>query len=469
MQLLWPLPAEWQKITTRHGEGGHIGIDISCPNGTPVYAAHAGTVKYEWTAGGGNKVRLTDASGEYTVYAHLQSYTADDREQVKAGDEIARSGNTGSQTTGAHLHFEVHELSGTLVDPLSVMEVPVTGKVGLHIQESRDWLPALVSKYWNYKQADYSWVKVINPAVPDIYQNTHILGRAFWHDNNNSWESDCIKQGAIGAEAYFNYHQPYYAARKGIVTAWEGPNEPCLTSVQAAYQYSDFLFSWVGKMHRAGFKVCGGSIGVGNPRLSTFGESNDILAIILPALCQCDYWSYHAYWDGRLSTSDNWWAFRYREIYNTAKKLGYTLPPLIISECGCDHAGGKYDGWRYRVSWDDHFSDIKLFRSEIAKDSYVEGATLFDVAPANDWVYFEYDEAQCKAIGEDRLVQTITEEIPHEGLPTDETATDAKTLVQKARWWLEEEQRQREAGNTGYAERIRLALIQLLYRAENAL
>lgn len=50
----------------------------------------------------------------------------------------------------------------------------------------------------------------------------------------------------------------------------------------------------------------------------------------------------------------------------------------------------------------------------------------------------------------------------------DETATDAKTLVQKCRWWLEEMQRQAEAGNAAYAERIRLSLIQLLYRAENS-
>jgi len=57
----------------------------------------------------------------------------------------------------------------------------------------------------------------------------------------------------------------------------------------------------------------------------------------------------------------------------------------------------------------------------------------------------------------------------HEGLPEDETATDPATISQKCRWWAEEMQRQWEGGNTAYAQRIRLSLIQLLYRLENVL
>ena len=62
MQLLWPLPPTEHRITTRFGEElldsvgrpyPHAGIDIGCNIGTPVYAAHAGTVRYEWTQAGG--------------------------------------------------------------------------------------------------------------------------------------------------------------------------------------------------------------------------------------------------------------------------------------------------------------------------------------------------------------------------------------------------------------------------------
>ncbi len=58
---------------------------------------------------------------------------------------------------------------------------------------------------------------------------------------------------------------------------------------------------------------------------------------------------------------------------------------------------------------------------------------------------------------------------PHQGLPEEEAATDPATIAQKCRWWAEEMQRQFQAGELAYAERIRLSLIQLLYRLENAL
>ena len=58
---------------------------------------------------------------------------------------------------------------------------------------------------------------------------------------------------------------------------------------------------------------------------------------------------------------------------------------------------------------------------------------------------------------------------PGEGLPEDETATDAHTLAQKVRWWFEEETRCVEAGNTVRATAIRYSLIKLLYRLEEVL
>jgi len=172
-------------------------------------------------------------------------------------------------------------------------------------------------------------------------------------------------------------------------------------------------------MRNAGFKTCGGSIAVGNPQLQVFNDplGNQILTIILPALVQCDYWSYHAYWDGRYNPADNWWAHRYREIVKVAAELGYKLPPLIISECGCDHGGGKLDGWRARMGWAEHWADVQAFSKEIAKDSYVVAATLFTSAPNNDWTYFEYDQAQAETIGKQRLGEPVAD-IPATPAPT---------------------------------------------------
>lgn len=55
-----------------------------------------------------------------------------------------------------------------------------------------------------------------------------------------------------------------------------------------------------------------------------------------------------------------------------------------------------------------------------------------------------------------------------DGLPSEELATDAKTLVNKARWWVEEWVRWSEAGYGIRAHELQLSLIALMYRAENA-
>lgn len=58
---------------------------------------------------------------------------------------------------------------------------------------------------------------------------------------------------------------------------------------------------------------------------------------------------------------------------------------------------------------------------------------------------------------------------PAGDLPEHETSTDAVVLSDKVRWWLEEEQRMREAGNDTRADAIRLSLIKLLYRLTDLL
>lgn len=54
-------------------------------------------------------------------------------------------------------------------------------------------------------------------------------------------------------------------------------------------------------------------------------------------------------------------------------------------------------------------------------------------------------------------------------LPDDETATDAATLMEKVRWWFEEYTRQLEMGEQERARAIRYSLIDLMYRAEQAI
>jgi len=93
------------------GSKNHLGIDIANAIGTPVVSAADGVVSYVGTMNGyGNVVMVTHHIGgqQYTTtYAHLSGFNSSVGQSVSKGQQIARMGNTGN-STGPHLHFEVH-------------------------------------------------------------------------------------------------------------------------------------------------------------------------------------------------------------------------------------------------------------------------------------------------------------------------------------------------------------------------
>ncbi|CCH90498.1 Peptidase [Modestobacter italicus] len=99
----------------------HYGVDIAAPIGTPIYAATSGVVQRAGTATGfGYAVYLRGDDGAVTVYGHINRYFVAAGERVAAGQQIAEVGNRG-QSTGPHLHFEVHPsgaMYGGQVDPV---------------------------------------------------------------------------------------------------------------------------------------------------------------------------------------------------------------------------------------------------------------------------------------------------------------------------------------------------------------
>jgi murein DD-endopeptidase MepM/ murein hydrolase activator NlpD len=99
----------------------HGGVDIAAPIGTPIYAAHSGVVARAGTATGfGYAVYIRGDDGAVTVYGHVNQYFVRAGERVVAGELIAEVGNRG-QSTGPHLHFEVHPsgaMYGGQVDPV---------------------------------------------------------------------------------------------------------------------------------------------------------------------------------------------------------------------------------------------------------------------------------------------------------------------------------------------------------------
>jgi murein DD-endopeptidase MepM/ murein hydrolase activator NlpD len=95
----------------------HYGIDIANSIGTPILSAMAGEVIDSGPASGfGLWVRVGHDNGLITVYGHINESLVSVGQRVAAGEQIATMGNRG-QSTGPHLHFEVHE-NGNKIDPL---------------------------------------------------------------------------------------------------------------------------------------------------------------------------------------------------------------------------------------------------------------------------------------------------------------------------------------------------------------
>jgi murein DD-endopeptidase MepM/ murein hydrolase activator NlpD len=117
------LPVDGARFTS--GYGGrwgtfHYGIDLAAPMRTPEYAAMDGVVLRAGSASGfGLAVYVLHENGDVTVYGHMDQILVEPGQYVEAGETIALLGNRG-QSTGPHLHFEVHRggMNGKRIDPV---------------------------------------------------------------------------------------------------------------------------------------------------------------------------------------------------------------------------------------------------------------------------------------------------------------------------------------------------------------
>ena len=99
----------------------HRGVDLNLRVGDSVVAAFDGKVrlvKYE-AAGYGHYVVIRHDNGLETVYGHLSRTLVKPGQRVRAGQLIAKGGNTG-RSTGPHLHFETRFM-GLAVNPEAII------------------------------------------------------------------------------------------------------------------------------------------------------------------------------------------------------------------------------------------------------------------------------------------------------------------------------------------------------------
>jgi murein DD-endopeptidase MepM/ murein hydrolase activator NlpD len=118
------LPVHGYRVTTcfcmRWGVM-HWGVDLAAPMLTPEYAAGDGVVLRAGAASGfGLAVYVLHENGDVTVYGHMEKILVKAGQVVEAGQQIALLGSRG-QSTGPHLHFEVHQggMNGKRIDPVA--------------------------------------------------------------------------------------------------------------------------------------------------------------------------------------------------------------------------------------------------------------------------------------------------------------------------------------------------------------
>lgn len=86
----------------------HYGVDILAASGTHVSAIMDGTVIFSgWTVETGYVIQVQHPNNIISVYKHNQNLLKEMGQVVKAGEAIARVGNSGELTSGPHLHFEL--------------------------------------------------------------------------------------------------------------------------------------------------------------------------------------------------------------------------------------------------------------------------------------------------------------------------------------------------------------------------
>jgi murein DD-endopeptidase MepM/ murein hydrolase activator NlpD len=117
------------------GLGPHRGVDYAVPRGTPLKAVGRGTIVgvYESKVLGWVVELRTYATAEKLrifAYCHLDKAEVKVGQQVKQGDIIGHSGNTGA-SSGPHLHFMCGKAEHLATSP---------------VEDPLQWLPALGKK-----------------------------------------------------------------------------------------------------------------------------------------------------------------------------------------------------------------------------------------------------------------------------------------------------------------------------------
>lgn len=309
------------------------------------------------------------------------------------------------------------------------------------------------------RESGVTMVKVLDPPPQPVFGADPDYIARFTFPNNA--DAQMVYRGREGADTWWANVEP---RMPGYVAYVEGPNEPVVTTEEQARQFVAFEKRRQDLLFQRGLVPLSGVFGTGNPPFTLFG-------ILGEALCRPGaVYARHSYGMRKLAPADwswEWHVMRHRKDWQALADAGFPRPPTMITETGIDYSGNpERDGWRAQgLSAEQYVAQLVVADAEWRKDG-VQLAIPFLWADYN-WPSFRMTKEVTRVYTDYIASQQGGTAV--DPLPEIETATDARTLAQKCRWWYEEETRMREAGNTARADAIHLSLTKLLYRLENAL
>jgi murein DD-endopeptidase MepM/ murein hydrolase activator NlpD len=120
-EILFIKPAEGFISKSFDPENGHNGNDYSMKENNPIFASAGGYVVFaDYITDFGYTIIINHPENYLTKYLHCSSLLKKDGDFVRQGELIALSGNSGTESTGAHLHFEIWK-DGKPIDPSTIL------------------------------------------------------------------------------------------------------------------------------------------------------------------------------------------------------------------------------------------------------------------------------------------------------------------------------------------------------------
>ena len=118
----------------------HHGIDFGTPVGSNLTAVTDGTVSYlgNDATGYGTYLDIKHDDGTSSRYGHMSQVNVSKGQKVKPGQTVGKSGGKkgaagAGNSTGPHLHFEIHNEKGVKVNPAPYLSGAPSGPIGTSV------------------------------------------------------------------------------------------------------------------------------------------------------------------------------------------------------------------------------------------------------------------------------------------------------------------------------------------------